>query len=124
VASPEYTPASPEHTPTPVEPPIFPIRKTMAARGGALPYYNSIGGGSSSTAVTASPDFIDLELPSPPPPPPPASWAPGRKTAAAVANRRLALRPRPNWISTGHIPTRNGAGGGGCRPSPSGEGEA
>jgi hypothetical protein len=86
VASPVYTPASPEHTPTPVEPPIFPIRKTMAACGGALPYYNSIGGGSSSTAVTASPDFIDLELPSPPLPPPPASWAPGRKTAAAVAN--------------------------------------
>jgi hypothetical protein len=81
-------------------------------------------GSTSSTAVTASPDFIDLELPSPPPPPPPASWAPGRKTAAAAANRRPGLRLRPNWISTGHIPTGNGADGGGCRPSPSGEGEA
>jgi hypothetical protein len=54
VASPEYTPASPEHTPTPVELPIFPIRRTMAAPSGALPYYNSRGGGSSSTATTVS----------------------------------------------------------------------
>jgi hypothetical protein len=94
VASPEYTPASPEHTPTPVELPIFPIRRTMAAPSGALPYYNSRGGGSSSTATTVSPDFIDLEPPSPPPPP--ASWTPGRKTVAAVANRRPGLHPRPN----------------------------
>jgi hypothetical protein len=96
----------------------------MVARSGALPYYNSTGGGSSSTAVPASPDFIDLELPSPPPPPPPASWAPGRQTAAAAANRRPGLHPRPNWILTGHIPAGNGAGGSGPRPSPSGEGES
>jgi hypothetical protein len=44
MASPEYTPTSPEHIPTPVEPPIFPIRRTMAARSGDLPYYNSTGG--------------------------------------------------------------------------------
>jgi hypothetical protein len=123
VASPEYTPASPEHTPTPVGPPGFFIRRTMDARTGALPFYNNTGGGSNSTPVAAPPDFIDLE-PASPPPPPPAPFAPGRQTAAAVANRRPGLRPRPNWISTGHIPAGNGAGGGGCCPSPSSEGEA
>jgi hypothetical protein len=114
---------APEHTPTPVEPPIFPIRRTMAARSGAL-LYDIVQGGSSSTAVTASSDFIDLELPSPPPPPPPASWAPGRKTAAAAANRRPGLRPCPNWIKTGHVPAETRGGGKASRPSPSGEGEA
>jgi hypothetical protein len=82
------------------------------------------GGGSNSTAVTASLDFINLEPPSPPMPPPPASWAPDRQTTAAAANRRPGLRPHPNWILTGHIPAGNGAGGSGPRPSPSDEGES
>jgi hypothetical protein len=122
VASPEYTPASPERTPTPVGPPGFFIIRTMAARTGALPFYNNLGGGSSSASMTASPNFIDLEPPSPPPPP--ASWAPGRQTAAAAVNRHPRLRPRPNWILTGHIPAGNGTGGSGPRPSPSGEAES
>jgi hypothetical protein len=94
----------------------------MAAHSGTLPYHNSTGGGSISTVVTTSPDFINLAPPSPPPPP--ASWAPGRQTAAAVANRRPGLRPRPNWILIGHIPAGNDADGSGPRPSPSGEGES
>jgi hypothetical protein len=86
----------PEHTPTPVGLPGSFIRRTMAARSGALPFYNSTEGGSSSSDVVAPPDFIDLKPASPPPPLPLAPWALGRQTAAAAANRRPGLCPRPN----------------------------
>ncbi|CAN6202625.1 unnamed protein product [Urochloa humidicola] len=108
--SPEYSPETPPHsptllhTPTPdIEPPLdFPIRRTRAARCGALPFYDNAGEGSSS-AVLAAPSGFEAEL-APPPPPPPATWFPGRPTAVAAANARPGLN-RHRLISTGHIPT-------------------
>ncbi|CAN6380494.1 unnamed protein product [Urochloa humidicola] len=59
--SPEYSPETPTplHTPTPdVEPPPdSPIRRTRAARRGALPFYNDAGEGSSNAVLAALPGF-------------------------------------------------------------------
>ncbi|CAO2210611.1 unnamed protein product [Urochloa humidicola] len=127
--SPEYSPETPPHSPTPLHTPTpdiespldFPIRRTRAARRGALPFYNNAGEGSSS-AVLAVPPGFEAEL-APPPPAPPVAWFPDRPTAAAAANARPGLI-RHRLIPTGHVPTGTGNGGQDRHPPPSGAGEA
>lgn len=114
----EYRPASPEYTPTPMTPPEFLLRGTIAARNGAPPFHMRTGGGSSSIAAMAPPSFDEPALA---PPPTPSTMLPYRRaTMTTVANHRPRLCR--NMIPTGHVSAL--AGGSGHHPSPSGEGKA
>ncbi|KAG2651278.1 hypothetical protein PVAP13_1NG276719 [Panicum virgatum] len=62
--SPTYSSETPPYTPTPLEPPGFELPRTMAARRGALPFYNN--GVSSSMAAQV---VFDEPTLSPPPQP-------------------------------------------------------
>uniref|UniRef100_J3LW30 Uncharacterized protein n=1 Tax=Oryza brachyantha TaxID=4533 RepID=J3LW30_ORYBR len=53
--SPDYSPSTPPHSPTPVNPPEFLLRGTIAACRGAPPFYMAAGGSNSSVLAPPSP---------------------------------------------------------------------
>ena len=99
--SPTYSSETPPYTPTPLELPGFELPRTMAARRGALPFYNN--GVSSSMAAQV---VFDEPTLSPPPQPP----APAVVDELGIIEPAMVPPPLPPLRSPKPRPSRSGEG--------------